>query len=96
MSAKIIPLISFFVAEKLPLDTLDMFIKMPMYIDGLSDTTKSKLIHSEEMAKKLFRLPKSTLVSIVVKNTDILKNLPKNKVKLNVNVKFVKIGWFLK
>ena len=70
-------------AEKLPVDVLDMFIKMPLYIDGLSDTTKSKLIHSKMLAEKLSLLPKSTLVSIVVKNTDILKTLPKNKVKLN-------------
>ena len=67
-------------SERLPVHTLDMFAKMPMFIDGLSSDTKLKLINNKRIVEKLSLLPKSSLLSVVVNNWDFLTTLPKNKV----------------
>ena len=67
-------------SERLPVHTLDMFAKMPMFIDGLSSDTKLKLINNTRIVEKLSLLPKSSLLSVVVNNWDFLTTLPKNKV----------------
>ena len=71
---------AFHFSEKLPVDTLDMFAQMPMFIDGLSADTKSKLIHSKQLVEKLSHLPTSSFLSVVVNNWDFLTTLPKNMV----------------
>ena len=67
--------------ERLPVRTLDMFAKMPMFIDGLSSDTKLRLINNKRLVEKLSLLPKSSLLSVVVNNWDILTTLPKDTVR---------------
>ena len=67
-----------------------MFVKMPMFIDGLSSDTKSKLINNKQIVEKLSLLPKSSLISVVVNNYDFLATLPKNKV---TNISLISRLW---
>ena len=59
-----------------------MFIRMPMFLDGLSSDTKAKLINNKQLVDKLSELPNSSLLSLVVNHWDILTSFPKDTVKI--------------
>ena len=67
---------------RLPTRTLDMFIRMPSFFDGLSSDTKAKLINNKQLVDKLSELPKSSLLSLVVNHWDILTSFPKDTVTI--------------
>jgi hypothetical protein len=63
-----------------------MFLRMPEFISGLTHEAVSVLYRSEALAIKLAQLPRSSLISVVVNNPDMLARLPKDRVECQQTV----------